>query len=85
MLGAFIVAAVCLWYDVGHHRYQLRAWVSGGDYMYEYTYLTWWWYGERHTSWFDLEQHPYQIRTWSILGLYEHRYRYYEERPTIAQ
>jgi hypothetical protein len=44
ILGALVVAAACFWYDVGHRRYQIRAWTMDG--AYEFTYLTWWWYPE---------------------------------------
>jgi hypothetical protein len=85
MLAAFILAAVCFSYDLGHQRYQFRWWLAEGDYMYDYTYLTWWWYEERHTAWSDREQPSYQIRTWSILGLFEHSYRHYQERSSRAK
>jgi hypothetical protein len=85
ILGAFILAAMCFWHDIGRQRYQLRGWLAQGNNNYDFTYLTWWWYEERHTAWSELEHHPYQTRTWSILGLWEHSYRHYDDRPARAR
>ena len=82
ILGALLLATGSFWHDVSHHRYQLRGWLAEGEYTYDYTYLTWWWYEERRAGWSDLQQHPYQVRTWSILGLAGHTWRHYEEHPS---